>query len=233
MAPVHPQRDNAYLPRRYAVNSRVKEPLDKAIVDKLLLHAEQGIHRHGWDQAPFLATLEWIRPGALVLKSTAVEIQDPPGAFIQWLGQAHLDHPEVGQALSQDIGDRFFGFAFVCEAWQRETTELEEAKQWQGRSFADIPGSKEVRMINAVDIYARTYGIQRIRGEKPVSWSEGPVDVTGRVMQGLANMVLGAIRQMPYFADRLTDLETLFIASFEDQIAAQEMRRKRASHPEE
>lgn len=210
------------------------ELIPRDIITKLLLHAEQGIHRQGWDQPPWIGTLHWVRPGILALAETGLEIHNPPGSFIEWLGRTHLERPEVGQSLYEDLGDRFYGFAFVCEAWQRVTDDVEEAESWKGTSFADIPGSIEVRMINAVDIHTRQFMIQRQRGKKPTDWAvDDAIELTGRVTIGLTNMVLGAVRQIPEFKDRLTDLETRFIPTYDESVQAQRERKERETHSTE
>jgi hypothetical protein len=217
------------------------EPLDADYVCKLLLKAEQGIHRAGWDQEAFLATLEMPRPTLIGLKEVPIPILDPPGEYIEYLGQQFLADHELGQFIAKEIGQPFVGFALVTEAWSLEQTPEEaEARYASGCMLADTPGAKEVRNICAVDVWGRIFFVYRVRGEKPEAFGGSPehnlkglAEVSGRVAQGMLNMTLGTARQMPWLADILIDLETRFVPTVEESFAAQKERRARDVSPNE
>lgn len=201
------------------------EPRD--YVKQLLMRAEQGIHRDGWDQEPFMGTLEWLSPHALAMTKIEVKIENPPGAYIEWLGKLHLDEPEVPQALLDRCRGRFYGMYFACEGWMQATTETEEARRISnaGRSLADIPGSKELRMVHAVDIWGRSYSIHRVRGEKPAMLEDKPsFSVGGRVTEGLRQMTLSVAQLVPEYEEQVSDLKTFFVKDIEEMITTQEFR---------
>lgn len=217
------------------------EPLDADYMCKMLLKAERGIHRGGWDQDAFLATLEMPRPTVIGLRGVPIPVLNPPGEHIEYLGQSFLTDLELGQFIAKEIGPAFIGFALVTEAWSlAQTPEEAEARWASGRRIADIPGAQEVRNINAVDVWGRVFLVSRVRGEKPQAFGgrpednpEGVTEVTGRVVQGLLNMTLGTARQMPWLDGALIDLETRFLPTVEESFAVQKKRRARDATPNE
>lgn len=200
-----------------------REKLPDHVVARLLLHAEQAIHRHGWDQPALLATLEFLPHSRLIFRESSVSLVPNVRAAVEHLGNAFLEKPHLGQAVAQDIGTNFAGFGLVTEAWQQDTTDPKRMRELNESrvSLADLPGSKEVRMINVIDIWARTFTVHRVRGQKPnvfYGGNPGPaqMDVGGPVVEGLSNMVLGTVRQMSEYEHLLPDLEFKLVPRLED-----------------
>lgn len=212
-------------------------PIDRETVTKLLLKVEQGVHRDGWDQDAWIGILYWVRPGVLALANSRIPVVENIGAWVDYLGKKFLADSDYAKALGEDIDHRFFGWAAVTEAWGIDQTPEQARERYASSdpSIASRPDRVEMRNIHAVDIYARHYMIVRQRGQKPVDWVNEPGlrELAGRVPQGLTNMVLASVRQNPVFADRLLDLETLFIPTIEESFDAHDFRKKMEHPPEE
>lgn len=212
----------------------MEAPIDQKSVTNLLLKAEQGVHRAGWDQDPFLGVLYWVRPGELRLVKSEFPVAAPPGEFVANFGKMVLSNPAFGAAMVEDLDSRFFGWAFVNEAWSVEQTAQEARERYASDdpSISTLPDRVEIRLITAVDIYARTYMVGRQRGKKPVDWTDDERlrDVGGRIHQGLVDMVLGCVRQNPSFFDRLPDLETLFVPTIDELLDVDDLLGKRSPH---
>lgn len=218
----------------------MEPPISRDAVEEMLLRAEDWVHNAGWDQDPFIAMLHWVQPGVLALsKNVGLPIIGAPGAWVKHLGERFLTDPELSQLYAMED---FFGWAFVFEAWMVEETPEEARRRWAtDPKISNKPGRVEVRMLTAVDICARQYNIMRQRHQKPTieSPEKDPrtIGFAGRIHQGLTNMVLGTVRQVPAFADQLLDLETLFIPTIDESIASAETlsayRKAQKDHPPE
>lgn len=196
------------------------EPIPRKHITAMLLHVERRVNEAGWDKPPCLGILTVSTKSnnnVMGLHVMNVAIPNPPGAFVEYVGQEHLEDPAFAQTLVQDYGDEFYGVVFMCEVWMGTMAPSER----DGRALADIPGSLEARQISAVDIHGRQYFINRVRGQKARTTEDmNFVELAGRVYQGLHNMVLGTVRQMPGRADLLSDLETILIKTPEESEAA-------------
>lgn len=187
--------------------------LPRRTISKLLLEVEAIVHRKGWDQQSFLTALDWTRPEKLALAEIPLPIQNPPGDFVNYVGQTFMNDPQLAKLVLQTCR-RFYGMAFVCEGWQAkpDMTEEEHTEALRaGRGYADQVGAKEVRMITAIDLHSRIYFIQRVRGEKPIEHGPEGVTLGGQVIEGLRKMTLACARQLPDNLEYVTLLNSLKI----------------------
>ncbi len=199
-------------------------PEDREYIKQLLFRVEQSIHRHGWDQPPFIGTVGFLRPNMLSLNRIDMQIKNPPRVFLEWLAGVHLMDPAVPQAMLDQHPGTFYGVVFVCEGWTKRggvTSEQARKMQRENTSMADLPDAEEVRMIIAVDIWGRTYSIHRIRGDKPMMHEDNPnASVAGGVAEALRQIVLSVVQILPDHKEQETALNTLFIPNMEDLVVA-------------
>jgi hypothetical protein len=176
-----------------------------ATMTQLLRKCEQGVHKAGWDQQPLVVALVWGPGSAMFLYNTGIPVRGKtPADFLNRLGHAFLVDPECGQAVQDDVGQSFFGFAHIWEGFD-ETT----------------PEHVETRVICVVDLFARPYIVRRRRGKKPeILAMSDAVRGYGDVHRGLAKMVLGSVQQMPWAADYQLELELLLMPQLTDLISA-------------
>lgn len=184
-----------------------------ATITQLLRKCEQGVHKEGWDQAPVIAGLVWQPASKLSMLDTDIKILGrSPKETIGKLGDGFLKDSNCGQAVQLELGQSFFGFAHVWEAWQDRTLDLRETDRWM--DMHAVPADRvEARIICAVDLLARPYTIRRVRGMKPVIYNaDSDIHPFGSVHEGLAKMTLAAVREMPWAADYQLNLELFEMA---------------------
>lgn len=188
-------------------------------VTALLRKCEQGVHREGWDQAPIIAGLVWQPASKLTMLDTDIKILGrTPTETISRLGEGFLNDQACGRAVQSELGQSFFGFAHIWEGWQDEKLNMAETEKWMD-THAVPPNRVEVRIICAVDLLARPYTIRRVRGRKPVIYNaNSEIKPFGIVHEGLAKMVLAAVREMPWAADIQLELELLQMARLHDLV---------------
>jgi hypothetical protein len=104
---------------------------------------------------------------------------------------AHYDDDPLIRAL-RDMLRRpgLLGFAFVAEAWMQTGTggraEYEKLTDGGRRRLADIPESKEIRTVMAMDTTGCSYVVNRIRGQKPeLTVIPEDAELEGRVPEAL------------------------------------------------
>src|SRR4051794_23674928 len=138
---------------------------------------EEDIHKLGWDHSPVLGVVIQLAPG---LDSRSVgmtrgygrfamtlfpvqpaDLPGPPGEVLSRIGSA-CQAGRLKPTLPEEIGS-LCGVALVVEAWSNNTPPDER----DGRSLADIPGSKEVRNVTVIDCGGRVYFLERVRGKQP------------------------------------------------------------------
>ncbi len=169
-------------------------------INAALLKLEQSINRLGWDKPAHLTVLHQNRPGSLVPEPLPVRVQSPPGEFLEFVGQRFAS----GDRWSQDMTDmmllrypNFYGIGFVVEVWANEelSPETQNAMAERGESLADVPSSYEARTITIADVYGKTHGLLRRRGQKPVV--DEVTFTGGRIMQALYQMVSVVAAKLP------------------------------------
>lgn len=183
---------------------------DPVRVGELLLAVEASVHRDGWDEPARLYVLT--QAGALVRSGisfhtpvhagglTALSIA-PPMAFhgnpahalfkVAWAASQGLPAAGLFVALIGSVPG-FVGLAFVVESWMRRDMSDAERDALGERSFADIPGSLEARMVHARDCADRMYAVSRPRGEQPRLSLPGDGHPEGSIVESLAVLVAAA-----------------------------------------
>lgn len=161
---------------------------------RLMLKAEQGIHRAGWDEPPRLYGIR-----RLTDRLRLYTLPMPPGVhlglYLESIGEQFEEGTKWGEVAVDMMAalDGFHGFMTVSEAWGLRATIEEHAKI--DRPFAEIPGATEIRAVCAVTVHGKHYFIERVRGEKPsIIQPESP---GGRIPYGLTRMVLSIARRLP------------------------------------
>lgn len=182
----------------------------REFVEKLLLRAEAGVHKRGWDQPAFISILGWLPGGTrrLAMAQLPFPLGNPVGAYVAHHGEHMLADDRLGVDLARELGADFFGFAVVTEAYAyagqaEELRALHEANKHMG----DVPGAVEIRVVSAVDIHGRPYYIQRTRGQKPIARQDWTIG--GDIFTGLGNMVKAVVQQLPDNQQYLAGLATL------------------------
>lgn len=196
------------------------------VVERLFRKIEQGVNKLGWDQPPHLAELLWNGSSILSARLMPIEIQSPPGGFLEHLGEVFQNEDQGRQTAQMMAADpRFFGLIFHTESWSNEQLTPEEYLR-ETRSLADIPGSVESRDLTAIDIAGRIYGLHRNRGEKPLYLTEDHA-YAGRVIVGLQKMMIAIGEHLPAGDVDLGALRNLNLPDLEEVVA----RRARGEHP--
>jgi hypothetical protein len=197
--------------------------VDTEAMGQLLLRLEADAHRAGWDAPAALYVLydardlgtdrtyrQMMRWGGVPTRRGpyAAISAAPPGSldgypqhglFRMALNFSHSDHPATRAMLGVLRQPGFLGAAFVCEAWSRETDDQAEREAWRGKRFADMPGSMEIRTVNAADVGGADWVVRRVRGDKPKMWTSGDPglsNVEGSVVESL-RMVVAVTADLP------------------------------------
>lgn len=160
--------------------------------------------RGGWDQPPFLATLDRIgvavdtEEGSAITAIGATVLELPMWAFSSgavtaetfgMLADLLAEHESeyAADCAARDV----FGFLYVIESW-RLTDDAARAFQAQDeiRSMKDWPGRREVRVGMVVDRAGYRYDVTHFRdtGEIKVSVDKKGNKLGGRIIDGLAKM---------------------------------------------
>ena len=182
-------------------------------IEKCLIQLETELHAKGWDNTPAQLWLldkqaRGIVPIEAVDSSTLTRVTSNPaeGLMMGVHGITHLPGPQrLLPTLWSGAAPNFAGAAFTTEVWARSgsTAELLEEAQADPRHFADIPGSNEGRIANAVDIHGNEHivfrkrggaVVTRVRPHTPFVKFKGVTVYSGRIPQALAELVL-AIRK--------------------------------------
>lgn len=197
---------------------------------RLLLRAEQTVHRRGWDEPPMLASLHVTRPGVISLLPFPFRIENQPGGFLEFIAGVAEATPAHAHTFVDrpDAKGPTFGLAFVSEGWMLDVKDPDEITRVResGMSLADHPARVEVRNISAVDITGQLFFINRIRGQKP-TWHNN-MEVGGRVVESLRRILLAGMKTMDGQEEAVFNLSTTFIKNDDDMQAAAEFRRKAA-----
>jgi hypothetical protein len=155
----------------------------------------------------------------LIMLDTDIRIMGrTPKETITRLGEGFLEDRACGRAVQAELGQNFFGFAHVWEAWQDESLNLEDTEAWMDVHTVP-PNRVEARIVCAVDLLARPYTLRRVRGRKPEIYNaDSSVKAFGSVHEGLAKMTLATVREMPWAADLQLDLELFQMARLHDLV---------------
>lgn len=190
-------------------------------VARLLLKCEQGIHREGWDAQPLICALVWNPGSALTFYDTGIPVHArTPEALVSALGQGALSGPEFGEAVQHELGENFFGWVHVWSGYYPADYAELPVEQWTTTTGQPPESAIEVRLIVVVDLLGRPYTLRRVRGKKPeVFHLDSPIRPFNKIHLGLANMVLGVVRHMPWAADYQFDLEEDAIPRLTDLIS--------------
>lgn len=215
--------------------------IDADRMGRLLLKLEADAHRGGWDAPANMFVLYDSRDVATDqayrqmmgrfagppsrLGPYAAHGAVPPGSldgypqhalFRLALYLSGSDHPHVAALVGMLRQPGFLGVAFQHEGWVREARDDAERESWGKQRFADMPGSREYRMVHAVDIGGGYHAARRVRGEKP-DLLPGDATVEGAVVESL-RMVVAVVADLPRPA--LTTTPSMW--SWEDQQHAPE-----------
>lgn len=137
-----------------------------------LVTMEQATHRHGWDLPPTLHFL--YRVGTLQVPGA---VPNPPGERLRRLAAALAENDDAMTRglLTATVKREPVAVVFVCETWTTDQFTSEEERQRDTRRLADIPGSREARLVSAVDLDGGHHLVMRVRGEKPKTdyWPAG------------------------------------------------------------
>jgi hypothetical protein len=210
----------------------VTPSLTYEFVNAALLKLEQTLHREGWDQPSRIFTVHTRHNNTMGLTQIPVQIQNPVGEFIEFMGDRMTD----GSEFSRDIIEStvcaipgFLGLLLVTEAWSNESispTEHQVLLQ-KGLSLQDLPDTKEVRVIQMVDTFGRVYAVFRLRGEKPRS---EPNYGGGRIHTAMVKMVRAFASALPEGQADLDALLAVVTPTQEEmQEAYQEFLRRQGS----
>ncbi len=201
-------------------------------INATLLKLERGIHRLGWDKPSHLAVVQQNRPGTLTAEPLPVRVQNPPGEFLEFVGQRFAS----GDRWSRDMTDmmvlrypRFYGLAVVLEVWANEELSPEQQNEMaeRGESLADVASSYEARTITIADVYGHTHALLRRRGHKPIV---DKVDfIGGRVLEALYQMINAIAVKLPDDACDRETLAKMAVVSVDEAQALWERSRQAAS----
>ncbi len=184
----------------------------------------QLLDRGGWDQDPGLFairtgyTRDMVKAGPPDVDMVVDQYAIPPTVWGKQPGHGllklaanvayHPTFPPVTK-LFPGLDDNVAGLAWHCEGWHREETVAGRAALGTTK-FADIPGSREIRLLTAVDTTGRGYHLTQLRGEPPApviryGWdgrAENPAAtgfqaMDGSVSLGLLLLLLAIAEHLP------------------------------------
>ncbi len=189
---------------RHSKEEYVTESL--SVMMHMAARIEADINRKGWDQEPMFTLLfrSEINESRMIISAAPYPVQptdvDPNPAvglskIIHWLDHEGSEFPVV----PPDIGTDFYGFAFSAEAWHSELSPEER----QGRRLADIPGSKEARVVQIITPEGNFIFVERLRGEQPIMTVLGPGGIEPELIDGnlpvaMRDMMLMVGRKIPF-----------------------------------
>lgn len=159
---------------------------------RLLMAAESGINRRGWEQPHMLAHVIAHREDSLRLDPAQLPIKNPPGEYLLTVAEVFHHRPEIPPRLAQDHPN-LIGLAFCAESWANDTARSKEdlIKMTEGPlRLPDLVGSYEARDLSVIDVWGRVFHVQRRRGHKPQHPADQAVLFGGRVAVALAAMVV-------------------------------------------
>lgn len=168
---------------------------------------ERNLARHGWDNmemTPMLGIVAGVTHGEEVAYMTlpfpfqpkVVDPDEPVAGLVRigadlLSGQLPMASPPPG--LAADVA----GLVFVAEGWMNTV----EPGDRDGRALADIPGSKEIRMVHILDCAGRLHVCRRERGNEPtvatVEFGDGEAEAAGAVVDGMRKVLIWLARAMP------------------------------------
>jgi len=154
-----------------------------------LVTMEQAIHRAGWDQPPTLHLMR--RQGGVRMTRVPGPDAGQALAFLAQQMEQHADQPDLQPILAEEVQRGAAAVVFACETWMSTGFANDEERAADPRDLADIPGSREARMVCAMDLDSCQYVVMRIRGEKPETevYPLGhPERVEGLVFESLARI---------------------------------------------
>lgn len=183
--------------------------VDRDTLDRLLLGAEAEVAKGGWDQPSCLAVVEWTAFETWAVASLPMQIADPPSEFLRYLADRFMASIRLTTGLLENCPG-FYGTAFISEGWQGPPMTPAALRTFaeEGKSFADVPGSLEVRQITVVTLYGEALMVQRVRGREPKVFPV-QLQVVGDVPESLRLMTLAVAKQMPDNAEYVALLHDL------------------------
>lgn len=195
---------------------------------KVLKGLEEVVHEQGWDQASVLSLLYEYKDDDMAATAAVPFPVQPsrfapqaPGEGLMYLGGIARTG-NMPQVLSEQMQRSFTGAVFVTEGWQSEIPSDER----DSRRLADIPGSKEIRIVFAIDAGGRAYTIHRIRGKKPTieviekgtTEDGGTAEMTGHVIIGLRDLMYALCQQLPLGSADLDAIAEIGAKGLEDSL---------------
>lgn len=144
------------------------------VVGAAVTQAERMAHAEGWDHPPFVLELEAQHinvDGHGAVAVTACDMQMPntnPLLYLQMLAEELEGGILTDNALVKTMASKpFVGFVIVVESWGRLAADGPPPPGFEGRPYADVPGSREARWAISVDTSGRVISVCRIRGRAP------------------------------------------------------------------
>lgn len=167
---------------------------DAPTMDQVMLRLEREIHRGGWDQPPQLRSIQRRGAHRLALSNPhPIPWDGETGAILAGVADQMEQETLWGRLLATATArlPGWTGFLFAYEAWTNNITPKERG----GRKLADIPGSKELRGVFAVDITGGVHSVMRHRGEP--AKAEGLPNLAGRIPDAMIRMVKAVAAYLP------------------------------------
>lgn len=190
---------------------------------------EQSAAKDGWDQTAFLGVVfrhrvpvgEMFEVAPFVIQPSAISDQ-PAQALLFLTGKMLTEDPPP--LIPPNRQKDFAGVAFLAEGWQRIVSHDEmPPPDLEGRSFADIPGSKETRFVHVIDCAGRYYCVNRVRGQAPTSEVATPggkdIRPMGNIAIGLRDMMVAIGRQLPFGSMDLDAVRSIAAEDMDDVIS--------------
>lgn len=134
-------------------------PTDEKQILHVLVELEKAYGERGWDQPPFLGMIYDEPEGVLVLPFPMQPISESGDtlAGMYEVVQFLKARSEVGPPPPHTL-ENLIGLVLVVEAWGHPDPPDD------GRSMADVVGSKECRFFVGLDIAGRLRDVLRVRG---------------------------------------------------------------------
>lgn len=200
---------------------------------QLLLSIEAAANDRGWDDpTSFIMALVRQPDGAIKVYPVTTKIGNPPGSFVEYLGQQLLSDTEFGTFTLGHINGNFLGFAFSGEGRTLKTKNAKHIETILENTDPDTDRlvAVETRQIIAVDISATVHLVHRERGQKPeyLATNQPGNDSGGQIPNGLRMMCLSVARAMPNGRQYVKLLENLSVAG--PDLATRTLQKIRQHH---
>lgn len=192
--------------------------IDREVMDRMVVRAEQGAHRQGWDCPPVLL-FGWDHGNIQSLEPVPGVVSHPPlTGFMTYLADNFEQRSNIITQLMRGRSAKpFLGFGLVHEGLAkiidrtgRDDEDVKrEVQQSLKRRLMDQPGSIDVRQLTMVDVWGRCYSRIRQRGSKPLPDLKKIGIQGGTLMLAIARMTRAVVRTGAVTGGDLGALDTL------------------------